>query len=40
MEIDKGKLSERVGRKVMGLRHVSAMTARLPIFFLFSENNL
>jgi hypothetical protein len=38
MKIDNGKLSERVGRKVMGLRHKLAMTARLPIFFLFSNN--
>jgi len=35
VKIDNGKLSERVGRKVMGLRRKFAMTAKLPIFFLF-----
>ena len=35
MKVDKGKLSERMGRKVMGLRQCIAMTARPPAFFVF-----
>jgi len=36
-KVEKGKLSERIGRKVMGLRYFIAMTARLPTFFLLEK---
>jgi hypothetical protein len=39
-KVEKGKLSERVGRKVMGLRHFNAMTARLPTFFILEKTYL
>jgi len=34
-KVDKGKLPERIGRKVMGLRQYIAMNARPPTFFVF-----
>jgi len=33
-KVEKGKLSERVGGKVMGLRYFNTMIARLPAFFI------
>jgi len=33
-KVDKGKLSERIGRKVKGLKQSVAMAARLPAFFV------
>jgi len=30
--VEKGKLSQRVGHKVMGLNHLIDMTAKLPTF--------
>jgi len=35
IKVDKGKLSERIGRKVMDLRQQVAMIASLPALFLF-----
>jgi hypothetical protein len=32
---DKGKLSERIGRKVMGLKHVKCQDCQTAGFFVF-----
>jgi hypothetical protein len=39
-KVEKGKLSERIGRKVMDLRHFNAMTAKLPTFFILEKTYL
>jgi hypothetical protein len=35
-KVEKGKLTERSGRKVLGLRYLCTKTARLPAFCLYS----
>jgi len=37
-KVEKGKLFEKIGRKVMGLRYFYAMTARLPTFFILEKH--
>jgi len=32
LNVEKRKLSQRIGHKVMGLNHFSDMTAKLPTF--------
>jgi len=36
-KVEKGKLSERIGRKVMGLRYFNTMIAKPPAFFILEN---